>query len=88
MFVYCIFITSSPWLVVGLYKMGHLLILNMCPFDYTACAISGSVGIHHSSWMVVVTPINSPKSVRNRCVIEVCGGVFVLPRLFFYFLMV
>ena len=28
--------------------------------------------------MTVVTPIDRPKSVRNRCVIEVVGGVFVL----------
>ena len=28
--------------------------------------------------MTVVTPIGRPKSVSNRCVIEVFGGVFVL----------
>ena len=28
--------------------------------------------------MTVVTPTDRPKSVRNRCVIEVFGGVFVL----------
>ena len=28
--------------------------------------------------MAVVTPTDRPKSVRNRCVIEVFGGVFVL----------
>ena len=27
--------------------------------------------------MTVVTPTDRPKSVRNRCVIEVFGGVFV-----------
>ena len=29
-------------------------------------------------WMTVVTPTDRHKSVRNRCVIEVFGGVFVL----------
>ena len=28
----------------------------------------------------VITPINRPKSFRNRCIIEVFGGVFVLSR--------
>ena len=28
--------------------------------------------------MAIVTPTDRPKSVRNRCVIEVFGGVFVL----------
>ena len=28
--------------------------------------------------MAIVTPNDRPKSVRNRCVIEVFGGVFVL----------
>ena len=35
--------------------------------------------------MTVVTPTDRPKSVRNRCVIEVFGGVFVLSRCFWYF---
>ena len=30
--------------------------------------------------MAIVTPTDGPKSVRNRCVIEVFGGVFVLSR--------
>ena len=29
------------------------------------------------SWMIVLTPSESPLSVRNRCVIEVYEGVFV-----------
>ena len=40
------------------------------------------------SWhylVVVVTPTNHPKSVRNHCVIEVFGGVFVLSRYFLDF---
>ena len=33
---------------------------------------------NHTSWVDVVTPTDRPKSVRNRCVIEVFGGVCVL----------
>ena len=33
--------------------------------------------------MAIVTPADRPKSVRNRCVIKVFGGVRVLPRCFF-----
>ena len=37
---------------------------------------------NHTSWEAIVTPTDRPKSVRNRCVIEVFGGVFVLSRCF------
>ena len=54
----------------------------MCPFDYTAVAVSGKVGpvnqVNHTSWVVVVTPTDRPKSVRNRCVIEFFVALFVL----------
>ena len=53
----------------------------MCPFDYTAFAVSGlttPVGL-------LVTPTDRPKSVRNRCVIEVFGGVCVCCPLVFEF---
>ena len=33
--------------------------------------------------MVILTPTDLPKSVRNRCVIEDFGGVFVLSLCFF-----
>ena len=56
--------------------------LNVCPFDYTAVAVSGKVGpvnqVNHTSWVAVVTPTDRPKPVRNRCVIELFCGVFVL----------
>ena len=35
--------------------------------------------------MVIITPNDRPKSVRNRCVIEVFGGVFVLSHCFLDF---
>ena len=65
--------------------------LNVCPFDCTAFAVSGKVGIplnklfDHTSWVAVVSPTDRPKSVHNFYVIEV-GCVFVLSRCFFIFL--
>ena len=60
----------------------HQLIL-VCPFDYTVVAGSGKVGsvnqVNHTSWVAVVTPTDRPKSVRNRCLIELfCGVVCVV----------
>ena len=40
---------------------------------------------NHTSWVVIVTPTDRPKSVRNRCVIEVLVGGFVLSRCFLDF---
>ena len=35
--------------------------------------------VHHTSWVAVVTPTDRPKSVRNRCLIELfCGVVRVV----------
>ena len=54
----------------------------MCPFDYTAVAGSGMVGpvnqVNHTSLVAVVTPTDRPKSVRNRCLIELFVALFVL----------
>ena len=38
---------------------------------------------NHTSLVAVVTPTDHPKSVRNRCIIDVFGGVFVLSLCFF-----
>ena len=40
---------------------------------------------NHTSWVAVFTLTDRPKSVRNRCVIEVFGGIFVLYLLFLEF---
>ena len=56
--------------------------LNVCPFDYTAVAGSGKVEpvnkVNHTSWVAIVTPTDRPKSVRNRCVIELYVALFIL----------
>ena len=50
--------------------------------DYTAVVVSGKVGpvrpVNHTSWVAVVTPTDRPKTVRNRCVIELFVALFVL----------
>ena len=40
---------------------------------------------NHTSWVAIVTPADRPKSVRNRCVIEVFGGVLCVVTLLFGF---
>ena len=64
--------------------------VNVCPFYYTAVAASGKVRpvnqVNHTSWVAVVTPTDRPKSVRNRCVIELfCGVVCVVTLPFLTF---
>ena len=51
---------------------------------------SGKVGpvnqVNHTSWVAVVTPTDCPKSVRNRCVIELfCGVVYIFNLPFWHF---
>ena len=64
------------------------IFLNVCPFDYTAVAGSGKVGpvnqVNHTSSVAVVTPTDRPKSVRNRCVIELFKGVVCVVTLPFW----
>ena len=64
--------------------------LNAYHFDYTAVAGSGKVRpvnqVNHTGWVAVVTPTDRPKSVRNRCVIELfCGVVCVVILSFWLF---
>ena len=60
--------------------------LNICLFDCTAVAGSGKVGPVNrltTSWVAVVTQTYRPKSVRNRCVIELFSGVVCVVTLLF-----
>ena len=77
------------WFVVYIRRFIYKF-LNVCPFDYTAVAGSGKVGpvnqVNHISWVAVVTPTDRPKSVRNRCIIELfCGVVWVVTLPFWHF---
>ena len=70
------------WFVVYIRRFIYKF-LNAYPFDKTAAAGSWKVGpvnqVNHTSWVDVVTPTDLPKSVRNRCVIELyCGVVCVV----------
>ena len=77
------------WFVVYIRRFIYKF-LNVCYFDYTAVARSGKVWpvnqVNHTSWVAVVTPTNRPKSVRNRCVIELfCDVVCVVTLPFLHF---
>ena len=59
------------------------LYFHVLALDYTAVAVIGKVGpvnlVNHTSWVGEVTPTDRPKSVRNRCVIELfCDVVCVV----------
>ena len=72
---------GSCWFVVYIRRFIYKF-LNMCSFDYTAVAGSRKVGpvnqVNHTSMVAVVTPTDHPKSIRNRCVIELFGALFLL----------
>ena len=57
----------------------------MCVLKITRLLRSVGNRFTHTSWVAIVTLTDRPKSVRNRCVIEVFGGVFVLSRCFLDF---
>ena len=44
--------------------------------------------VNHTSWVALVTPTDRPKSVRNRCLIEVFVALFVLSLALLIFLLV
>ena len=72
--------------------MGRFFVLGLKKEDYSQFfkCVSYHVNLfNHTSWiwMTIVTPFDRNKSVRNRCVIEAFGGVFVL-SLEFHFLVV
>ena len=78
---------AGCWFVV--YIRGFIdKFLNACPFDYTAVAEIGKVGPVNllTKPVAVVTPTARPKSVRNRCGIELfCGVVCVVTLPFWHF---
>ena len=79
------------WLLVCcLYKEVYLQIFKRVSFWLHGCCGSGKIGpvnqVNHTSWVAVVTPTDRPKSVRNRCVIELlCGVVCVVTLPFWHF---
>ena len=77
-------------LVLGLHKEDYLqIVLKICVLLITRLlwlveSWDPVNRFNHASLVAVVTPTD-PKSVRNRCVVEVFGGVFVLSRCFWDF---
>ena len=57
--------------VLGLYKE-DLQVFEICSFDKQILRLVVRLGIwfNHYSWIAVVTPTGHPKSVCDRCVIE------------------
>ena len=87
-----VFMTSPlGWLLVFcLYKEVYLQIFKRVSFWLHGCCGEWEVGpvnqVNHTSWVAVVTPTERPKSVRNRCVIELfCGVVCVVTLPFWHF---
>ena len=81
MFLYHILMTSLLWLVLilSLYKEDYLQIFNVCPFDYTALAVSGKVWYPLTglttpiAWISSVTSaIYRPKSVPQLLYNRLC----------------
>ena len=69
-------------MVCGLYKDVYLQIFKCVHFllhgyygDWGGLACKP---VNHTSWVAVVTQTDNPKSIRNRCVIELFVALFVL----------
>ena len=79
------------WLLVCcLYKDVYLQVFKCASFWLHGCCGEwenwARKPIKHTIWMAVVTPTGHPKSVRNRCVIELfCGVVCVFTLPFCHF---
>ena len=79
------------WLLVCcLYKDVYLQIFKYVSFGLHGCCGEWEGGpvnqVNHTSWVAIVTPTDRPKSVRNRCVIELfCGIVYVVTVPFCHF---
>ena len=86
-----IFMASPLWLSVGTRVFIRRIIYNFLNGWCLITQLLRLMGLdsvnrlNHTSWVAVVTLTECPKSVRNRCVIEVFGGGFVLSRCFLDF---
>ena len=83
--IYHSYTTRKLFLMLYVYNFNVTVkkYLHVLALDYIAVAVSGKVGpvkpVNHTSWVAVVTPTDRPKSVRNRCLIELfCGVVCVV----------
>ena len=76
------------WFVVYIRRFIYKF-LNVCPLITRLLRLVGRWArkpVNHTSWVAVVTPTDRPKSVRNRCVIELfCGVVYVVTLPFWHF---
>ena len=77
------------WLLVWcLYKEVYLQIFKRVSYWLHGCCGEwegwARKPVNHTSWVAVVTPTDRPKSVRNRCLIELFCGVFCVFTLPFW----
>ena len=82
-------VLGGCWFVVYIRRFSYNF-LNVCRFDYTAVTGSVKVGpviqFNHTSLVAVATSTDCPKSVCNRCVIELfCCIVCVVNLPFWHF---
>ena len=75
MFMVCRLVTACI-LLHHIFSLFPAKFLNACPFDYTAFVVSGKAGhpltgLTTPAGLAIDTPTDHPKSVRNRCVINV-----------------
>ena len=60
------------------------IVYNICVYFWLHSVCGYGEGLdsvnqfYKTSWVIVVSPSDRPKSVRNRCVIEICGSVFAV----------
>ena len=58
--------------------LSKILLREKGRYLYKENFIGPVIQVNHTSWVTVVTPTDRPKSVRNRCVIELFMALFVL----------
>ena len=79
------------WLLVCcIYEEVYLQVFKCVSFWLHGCCWEWEGGpvnqVYHTSWVALVTPTDRPKSVRNRCLIELfCGVVCVATLPFWHF---
>ena len=70
------------WLVVYIRRFIYKFFKRVSFWLNGCCGLVGRWArkpVNHTSWVTVVTPTDRPKSVRNRCLIELfCGVVCVV----------
>ena len=70
----CWFVVHIRRLIYKFLNVTVFFWLHGCCGEWKGWAVNQ---VNHTSWVAVVTPTDRPKSVRNRCVIELFRGVVI-----------